>query len=382
MKTRSNIFNRTALAAAVVVAVGGMLTFDVPTGTQGGMSALVSSAYAAEDGSGGGKKGAMGENRGGQGGQGAGSQGYRGGKSMTDVLSEDGATDSDRPDWAGVPGGEDRPGGGGNTQPGTVKGDEYGDLIVLLRDPVTGEPVLIDGEMQVCTSADCSTYESMVGGEVPAGVTPIEVDFGRAAVARSPTNVLDHALEEAISKLTVDNAVIGQDLAGRITITVNGVTSTIDSPLENLALFVDLMTGLASDSTSQTEDALGSLANLDVAASLLAGVADKTGDISVDFVVYNNVISDVVDSGDYYDFSSFTYSRTYPTDYTYWYSPDGVVAPVPLTLDVNAYLDAINGALPTDGGVTLFAAAADDALEVIELVHTQVFTGEELPGTQ
>jgi hypothetical protein len=50
------------------------------------------------------------------------------------------------------------------------------------------------------------------------------------------------------------------------------------------------------------------------------------------------------------------------------------------TLNVNDYLDATNGTLPTDDGVTLFTAAADDAVEVIELVHTQIHEGI-LPGT-
>jgi len=388
MKSRNYMLRKTALAAAVMLLVGGVSYVGSFTSSETGSFSVMSSAYAAEEGSGGngGHKGAMGEGRGGQGGKGAGTQGHRGGKSMDEVLSEDEGSDSDRPAWAGNPGGEGRPGGGGNTNPGTTKGDVYGDMIMLLRDPETGEPILIDGLTQACTSADCSTYVPMVDGEVPEGTTTFEVEFGRASLARSPSNVVEHALEDALSTLTTEGAVITQDEAGRLVITVDGVVTTIDSPLANLALYVDLMTGLASSSTSATEAALldSNLANLNTAASLLAAVADKTGDITLDFVVYNNVISGVVDQGDFYDFSTFKYVRDYD-DVTYFYTLDGGATVLSATLDVDAYLQAINGTLP-EGSAALFAAAADDALEVIELTHTEVYdltaTGELLPGTK
>lgn len=346
------------------------------------LAGLFSEASAAQaDG-----KGQQGGATGGQGGMGGkGSQGAAGGqggkKGMDKVLEAD--DDSDRPPWAGGDPGENPHSGGGGGKPdsaGTMKGDEYGDLIVLLRDPVTGEPVTNDdGEFFVCLDAACTSTEPTVDGEVPANVTPLEVDFGRAAVARSPDKVIDKALADAITKLTAEGVVLSTDNAGRITYTVDGVTNTIDSPLENLALYIDLVEGLASDSTSAAEAALGDLATLNTAAALFAGVADKTGDISLDYLIYQNVIADVVDQGDYYDFTSLSYTRDYPDNYSYYVSIDGA-DPVPMTLDINAYLDAINGALPTDGGAILFSAAADDALEVIELVHTPIYT-EILPGT-
>ena len=218
----------------------------------------------------------------------------------------------------------------------------------------------------------------MVDNEIPAGATTFEVDFGRASVVRSPTSVVDHALDEALAKLTADGVTLGTDEAGRITILVNGVvTSTIDSPLENLALYIDLVKGLVDGSA--TVEALGDLATLDTAASLLAGAADKTGDISLDFLVNENVFAGVVEAGDVYSYDGFTYDRTYPTDYTFWYSPDGLVAPVEKTMDINDYLASLNGTLPAANEVAaLFAAAADDALEVIELVHTQIVTDDFL----
>jgi hypothetical protein len=392
MKTQTQLLRKTALAAAVTLLVGGVASLDGDMGVGAGMPSLISTASAARGDGAGGGQGAMGAGRGGEGagsqGQRGGGQGQRGGKSVADVLADEADDDSDRPDWAGMPGGEGRPGGGGNPNPGVTKGDDYGDLVMLLRDQVTGEPELdAEGNLQVCTSADCSTYVSMTAdGEIPEGTTTFEVDFGRASVARSPANVIEHSLDEAITKLTADGAVLGVDPAGRITITVDGVTSTIDSPLENLALYIDLMQGLASDAVSPTEAALldSGLANLDTAASLLAGVADKTGDITLDFVVYENVISGVVDSGDFYNFAGFDYDRTYD-NVSYYYTLDGTTV-LSAELNVNDYLLAINGALPADDqDAAQFTAAADDALEVIELVHTQIHdlteSGELLPGT-
>jgi hypothetical protein len=387
MKIQTRLLRKTALAAAVTLMVGGVASVSNFVGIETGVSSIVSTAYAAQGDSAGGGQGAMGAGRGGQGGQGAGGQGQRGGgqgqrggKSVADVLADEADDDSDRPDWAGVPGGEGRPGGGGNPSPGDTKGDIYGDMIMLLRDPVTGLPITSDdGWTYACTDLACSADGAveMVGGEVPEGTTTYEVDFGRASVARSPSSVIDHALEEALSKLTVEDAIISQDDAGRIVVTVNGVPSTIDSPLENLALYIDLMEGLTGGG-SATVDALGSYASLDTAASLLAGVADKTGDIGLDFVMYENLIAGVEA-----DFADFAYTRSFPEDYTYLWAPDTETEPVYRTLNINVYLDVINDPLPAeDEFAALFAAAADDAVEVIELVHTQIVISEQpLPGT-
>jgi hypothetical protein len=392
MKIQTRLLRKTALAAAVTLVIGGVASMSSFMGIETGMSSIVSTAYAAQgDSAGGGHKGAMGEGRGGQGGQGAGAGagGQRGGKSMSDVLADeaDDDSDSDRPDWAGVSGGEGRPGGGGNTNPGTTKGDTYGDMILLVRDPITGLPILAaddEGNMwpQACTSEDCTTSVLMVGNEVPEGTVTFEVDLGRSSLVRAPSNVTDSRLEEALSVITSADS-ISVDEAGRIVVTVDGVAKTIDSPLENLALYIDLMEGLASDSTSPTEAALtpSGLANLETAASLLGAVADKTGDISLDYLMYENLIAGLVAADDYYKFDDFTYFRDYSDSYTIWYSPDGLVAPVPKTMDIDDYLQYVNGTLPDDEEkAALFAAAADDAVEVIELLHTQIVTDDFLNG--
>lgn len=80
MKTHKLVLRKTALAAAVVLLVGGVPTMD--SSTLGGIGyGWMSSAYAGEGGSSkgsGGKMGAMGEGRGGQGAKGAGGPGHRG----------------------------------------------------------------------------------------------------------------------------------------------------------------------------------------------------------------------------------------------------------------------------------------------------------------
>ena len=160
-------------------------------------------ASAAQDGAKG-HQGAGG-GQGGQGGQGQTGIGGQGGKKgMDKVLEAD--DDSDRPPWAGGDPTQNPHSGGGEGKPdsaGTMKGDDYGDLIVLKRDPVTGEPLTEEGEYLVCLDAACVETVPTVDGEVPAGVTPLEVDFGRAAAARSPDKVTDKALDDAIAKLTV-----------------------------------------------------------------------------------------------------------------------------------------------------------------------------------
>lgn len=325
---------------------------------------------------------------------------FRGkGERVIIILEDD---DSDRPPWA--QGNRDEnphaQGGGQPTGAGDKKGDLFGDLVVVVRDPVTGlpeyvtvtredddgNPVSVD-ELQICTDANCTESVLTVFGEIPEDVTPVEVDFGRAAIARAPDKVISQALNDAVTKLqTADDGSITTDDAGRITFTIEGISFTIDSPRENLALYIELMDALANDNTeSDLVEALGDLATLNTAAALFAGVADKTGDISLDYVYYQNRIVDLdyVESGDdsYYDFSTFTYDRNFATDYTYVVTLDGGQTFDNATLDINAYLDEINGALPdANDKADLFAAAADDAVEVIELIHTQVHT-EILPGT-
>lgn len=344
---------------------------------------VISSAQAAEDG--GAKKGSA--NKGGaqkgaanKGGQGKGSD-----KIFRAPVSVD--EDSDRPVWAGVKGGKSG-GGGKPAGAGSKKGDLFGDMVVLLRD-TNGEPILVDGLVQVVAyvyDADMNLVPlkdasgklvaipyNTEGDLLPTltldGVTYTvygsEVELGRLSVGRAPTKVLDHSLTEALSKLTADGAVIGLDSTGRLT--VNGVT--IDSPLENLALYLDYMkdgviTGVTLPAGFNP-------------ASLFAAAADKTGTITVDTVVYLNSILGInnLASDTYYNFDTYNYDR-----YTTWKDAtatvlvlkDGVYVPTPVNL-YEAVFGSTNWVDPTnvvgDAGADDFAAAANDYLQVIEFVH-------------
>ena len=327
--------------------------------------------------------GAGGAGKGGGGHQGAGSQGGKG-RSMEDrVFRAAPSEDSDRPDWAGVKGG--KAGGGGRPAgAGTKKGDLFGDMVVLFRDE-NGVPLLNDdGTLQVVAyvyddagnfvpltdaagnlvaipyneAGDLVTQMTVEG--VTYSVYPAEVDLGRLSVGRSPSKVLDHALDEALSKLTATSAVVELDDSGRLM--VDGVT--IDSPLENLALYEIYMT---------TGSIPGVVLPADFnPAALLAAAADKTGTIMVDTVVYMNSILGVNSDTTYYDFSTYNYDRE-----STWKDATAVVLVLQddgsyKEATINLYdvvFDSTNWTDTTAGGADDFAQAADDYLRVIEFVH-------------
>jgi len=192
-----------------------------------------------------------------------------------------------------------------------------------------------------------------------------EVELGRLSVGRAPSKVSDQALDEALSKL-VAATTITLDNAGRLVI--DG-TSTIDSPLENLALYEAYMTD-------------GSLTGVTLPAgfdpaALLGAAADKTGEITVDLLVYQNTILDVNTvnpdgSITYYDFSTYDYDRaaSYPGTVTYLKDDDGDGVYETVT---EAVMDVVFGGTDwtdtTAGGADDFAQAADDARAVIEFIH-------------
>ena len=308
-------------------------------------------------------------------------QGQRGGgKSVEALVSDEGddGDDSDAPEWAQGNKEANPHRGDPNPTPGDRKGDEFGDLYVVVRDAVTGVPILVAGEdgivdeLQICQDSACTPelVVATVDGEVPATAAPVEVEFGRLNIGRAPTKVIDHALDEALSKITaVDPTLLALDPAGRIT--VDGVT--IDSPLENLALYIGVMTG---DQTVLA--ALDSLPGdpLVLAPALLGAAADKTGEISVDLVYYSNQIYDIVQGAQVYDYSTFVDDRSiYDQDVTYnYYADDGTIKTS--SINLAAYLEATQPTLDGALGISLFSIAADDALEIVEFVHTQIQESE------
>lgn len=308
------------------------------------------------------------------------------------VLSEeDEGDESDRPDWA-MGNREANPHARGGAPPegsGTKKGDLYGDLYVVDRDAEDGLPILYDCSVDPCVASENGTellvktidangvvtWVYTVDGELPElgeGVSAVEVELGRLSVSRSPNHVTDKSLDEVLKKL--DSATtVELDPAGRLVI--DG--TTVDSPLENLALYTAFMTG-----EGLTEEQLAKLPTSDLlslAPSLLAAASDKTGEISIDLVMYQDAILGIADPGEPFQDPTFSYDRT--TAYTdangdlveityFQYADESNTTVVQKTATI---LDAVFDGDPASGtGVTGFAQAADDALQVIEFVHTAI----------
>jgi len=189
-----------------------------------------------------------------------------------------------------------------------------------------------------------ATLEEQWGGLV------MEADAGRFNLSRSPQDVLDAAYEEAIATINQASE-IGLDPAGRLLleipvadeygVIIDNTSKTIDSPLENLALYQKVMlNGCLADTENvglsdsaklllETTDLAylscgtdTSLSDDDMqrAASFLAGAGDKTGRITIDLLVYlNNFLEinqvvwaenkqEIIDIF-YYDFQNFSYNR-------------------------------------------------------------------------
>ena len=313
--------------------------------------------------------------------------------------------------------------GGGGGKPdgaGSKKGDLYGDQYVLLRDldpsdgGGNGEP-LLDANGQpilVGTNGQPIYFVANVDGdyEIPADqlVYAQTVELERANVARAPDKVMEKSLATALGKIEAAT-VLGLDAAGRIV--CDG--ATIDSPLENLALYQYLMTAGGRSSwpavTQHWPDSLKALLGDDPTSpdwdpsSLLGAAFSKEAPISLDAVLYQNTVLGVNTTSqvsgqlvvDYFDFTqgqqeSYSYDREarFEGVWLQWYADtDGdptnlEQVRMPLLEAVfnntgwtDAYL-ALSGdgstfetAGATLSGTNDFAQAADDARAVINFMH-------------
>jgi len=287
------------------------------------------------------------------------------------ILDEDGDEDSDRPAWAGQPGKEGKPGEGHSqpNEPGVKKGDLFGDMWVLYRDE-DGLPILveIDGEYYVQpVDADGNPIPLDEEGHPVDEDATIEVELSRLNIARAPDKVIEHAFDEAMAAIAAAEE-ISTDVSGRLVLydADTDSTKTIDSPLENLALYIDAMTdGGELDSGidwSTTQ-----------AAAFLAAAADKFGSASVDTVEYMNAILGIpgtleaADGSTYVDYTDYTYSRDiFDTTVQILQDPDGDGTYTPV--EVNLKDDVLGGDY-TGTNVDAFATAVDDTIQVIEFIH-------------
>ncbi len=128
---------------------------------------------------------------------------------------------------------------------------------------------------------------------------PSDVELGRLNVARSPSKVLDRSLAEALATLSTSPnlyqlASLDEVIAAIKSGTLPDGTAIvrIDSPLENLALYKDLLQDgkiVLPDGTVFTS----TLSSTDLAAIFLGGASDKTVEVTDKTVEAVDTILDV-----------------------------------------------------------------------------------------
>jgi len=256
---------------------------------------------------------------------------------------------------------------GPSVQGGAGKGDLYGDLYVILRNP-DGSPRLDDFDRVQFLDTEGNVISYVSNDPDSEGFTEVvneaalqEVEFERLNVGRAPPSVLDHAFEEALRTLMLDaDGELQTDAAGRLVVVdAEGNEFTIDSPLANLSLYRAAL----NEGVWTLQDA----------AVFLGGASSKTSEITADTVVYLNTILGINNPADgYYDLSGFAYDRSeiHTGSVTYLTDPEGNGSYVERTESV---MDAVFGGTGYAGaGVDAFAQAADDARAVIEFVHEPI----------
>ncbi|MGR9086568.1 MAG: hypothetical protein ACU841_05765 [Gammaproteobacteria bacterium] len=339
------------------------------------------------------------------------------------------------------------PGGGGGTG-GGEKGSTLGDLVVLYRD-ASGLPILTADKCQQPLAApgvvvpNCPQTTTTSDGDscilpvdpATCAVDPAfaiylqEVDFGRISVSRSPADVIAQQLNEVLVTLSTSSCDLTLDPAGRLVFfapdtddsdgdddTTELISSEIDSPLQNLAIYKELMIkGVLGVPAIALPSPFTGYNYLDTAAKGLGAAADKGGKISVDLIVYLNqilglsnkdsttvlpktcvtvreevkgAVQDVEKCFLNYGAYGYTRAQTYGNLPYPPYIPDGAAVPgtieylaeypldPPLPFPVFAIQqgpinDVVFGGLPgfTGGNIGGFAQAGDDAREVVDFIH-------------
>jgi len=171
------------------------------------------------------------------------------------------------------------------------------------------------------------------------------------------------------------------------------VAKTIDSPLENLAIYVALMTtgtipgvtDLPGTEFDHLVDGVFTSADMLSAASFLAAGSDKAGELTTDEVAYINAFLDInsVKQGNVtysdIDYSGFSYDRSdLYGDITVTVliqQPNGSWVPT----EVNVY-EAVfgNADYSGTGSLSVFAQAAEDARAIINFIHEYAVPADEV----
>lgn len=303
-------------------------------------------------------------------------------KDMADIMKDVTGEDSDRPDWAGTPGSKDDAGGGQPDNAGSTKGDLFGDLFVIARDD-NGIPILTpEGWVQPLDAEGNLIPLDEEGHPIDESLT-VEVELGRLNVGRAPSQVLDRRADEVVTLMNTATD-LTTDAAGRLVFTVDGEIKTIDSPLENLAIYVALMsTGtipgvddLPGTAFDFMVDGVVTVEDLEASTAFLAAATDKTGVFTMDEIAYIdaflgiNIVTEGNVSYSDIDYSGFSYDReTAYGDVTVEVlvlQDDGSWVPEV----VNVYDAVFEGESAADAGtLAAYTQAADDARAVVNYIH-------------
>lgn len=210
-------------------------------------------------------------------------------------------------------------GGGGGDDAGVPP--DLGDLFIIYRD-LSGFPILTpaDGDTGLCQQPTAVASElcgpemmaELCADQVGTCVIPVdpatcgilapysvctgEVDFGRTNSIRSPDAVFDSQLDDVLVNLATADC-ISLDPAGRLVASMVGDegevdSRTIDSPLQNLAIYRQVM--LNGSLGVPLPDGLEML---DMAARGMGVATDKSGMVTIDMLVYANQIMGISDRG-------------------------------------------------------------------------------------
>lgn len=172
----------------------------------------------------------------------------------------------------------------------------------VLSDEVTTDEGKKGPSYKGGSSAAGKKGKPAYAGDVAVTGYDSTVEMGRLNVAKSPTKVIDKANKDALVtlfaspelyKLTSLDAVIAAIKSGVLPGTTTPIVR-IDSPLQNLGLYKDLLTDGKLVSSSGT--VFSGLSNTDLLAIFLGGAADKAGAaVSVNTVTNLNIIFGLTD---------------------------------------------------------------------------------------
>ena len=349
-------------------------------------------------------------------------------------------------------------GGGGNGGDSGNEPPDYGDLIILYRDAYgVPYPTAMVGEMGLCQQpipSDTCVTSPPQGCELEAGfpdapgvlVVPVdpatcavtaecapctqEVEFNRINEARSPASVFEAQLEDVTTTLATAGC-ISVDPAGRpVASTLSEgivVTSTIDSPLQNMAIYRQLLSeGTLGENIDSALSDLG-VSLLDTAARGIGAASGKDDKLNVDLFAYLNEILELTAQSPtpllntspicewyreevmgqmesvqkcFLDYSNFSYNRevnfsggesveglpnppyipeTLPASGKFEYLAELTLEPLTFHIVQDLIMDAPIpewSSVPNSANIGGFVQAADDTRAVIEFMHTWPVPGD------